>query len=118
MKTKKHTSPVNNSPTFRPTRTPTQLTTEFLNKKRAARKFNGESDFIDAFASASWLISNEKKDFSLPDVLQLTRHADNGDGEAVRVIKGLYQDWVAYLRLNKAITSDTWAYDYEICRWQ
>jgi len=105
------------APVYRPTKSPLELTNDFLSGRRS-RKYDGENQYTEEFFSAAGLIASNGHDFAERDFTALTARFDNGDGETTRAMRIIFRDWIQYLKQHKKLVEEIGGYDWPVYRWR
>ena len=102
-------TPTNQSPAgcaaFAPSLTTTELTHRFIQTKKQVRKYNEDSEYLNALSHACGLLSINRQDFTRNQFLVLTR-AFHDSAEATHALLCFFEDWLAFMRLNRKIRTD------------
>lgn len=82
---------------FAPSASAKELSNQFVQNKRANRKYSGSNDCLDALAYATGLLSIGREDFTQSRFLSLTR-AYVDSVEATQTLLSLFAEWLAFMR--------------------
>lgn len=100
---------------FAPSLTALELSNQFVQNRRASRKFSGENDALDALAYASGVLVINRDYFDQNKFLSLTRaHVDSAD--SADTLLSLFADWVNFLIQHKKLVRDALLVDLPIYR--
>ena len=109
------TAPAAGCASFGQSLTTLELSNQFVQNKRATRKFSGENDSLDALAYASAVLVINKDSFDQNKFLSLTRGFVDSADSADTLLR-LFADWVNFLIQHKKLTRDAFWIDLPIYR--
>ena len=110
------TAPAAGCAAFAPSLSALELTHQFIQTKRQIRKYNEDFQYLDCLAHSLGLLSSNRLDFTQSQFLVLTRPFHEAKSETTRALLNLFEEWLAFMRLNRKIRTE-FIIDEQTHRW-
>ena len=102
-------NPAIDYPSFQPTKSLADVTTDFVSKQKQSRKHNGDNDHLQDFLNVAKMITENYKSFSFNDFLALTRSLDT----PASALTPLFHAWLDELDKGNRLKKVSGCYDWQ-----